>query len=167
MSLFGLALAVALGGPGLTNPQPQAIRVCATANAAAAPEASPRVDTDSGVPLPLTALSFRNIWAPTSPPWWRDVQYVAPPERVAVDEPLLVEVSATDSRGAPLIGALVEVAWELDGRHFRSVRRTNLLGRVSARRIIPSSCKGRRCVVAVRIAKGQIERLAYSAFVPQ
>jgi hypothetical protein len=140
--------------------------MCATANADAGPEAIP-LDEDSGVLSPLTAISFRDLWGPTTRPWQQDVKYVAPPSGIVVNELLTIEVNATDSRGAPLMGALVEVAWELDGKRFLSTGRTNILGRVSARRLIPQGCKGKRCLVAVRVAKDQLGSLAYSAFVPR
>jgi protocatechuate 3,4-dioxygenase beta subunit len=120
------------------------------------------------MPNRITAASFQDIWVePTSPTWWQDVQYVAPPSGIAVDEPLVIEVNATDQRGAPLIDALVEVTWQLDDEQFRSSNRTNALGRMTTRRLVPAACKGKRCVVAVRVTRDDLERLAYSAFVPQ
>jgi protocatechuate 3,4-dioxygenase beta subunit len=84
-----------------------------------------------------------------------------------VDEPLIVEVNATDSRGVPLIDALVEVTWDLGKERVLTSSRTNALGRATTRRLIPAACKGKRCVVAVRVARDDLERLAYSAFIPQ
>jgi protocatechuate 3,4-dioxygenase beta subunit len=166
-TLFGLMLAVAVGSPAFSSPEPRAIRVGATANTATAAEATLE-DTDTGLPNRITAASFQDIWVePSSPTWWQDVTYVAPPAGIVIDEPLIVEVNATDARGAPLIDALVEVTWQLDGEQFRSSNRTNALGRTTTRRLIPASCKGKRCVVAVRVTRDDLERLAYSAFVPQ
>ena len=125
-------------------------------------------DRDTGILSRITASSFQDIWVePTSLTRWQDVQYVPPPSDIACDEPLAVEVNATDLRGAPLVNALVEVTWQLGDEKSRASSRTNALGRTTSRRLIPSSCKGKRCIVAVRVTRDGLERLAYSAFVPQ
>jgi hypothetical protein len=167
LTLFGLVLAVAFGGTGLASPRPHALRVGTVADAAPV-DGALETSEDAGLPGRITAASFQNIWvAPTNPNWWQEVKYVAPPAGIVVDEPLIVEVKATDAGGAPLIDALVEVTWQLDGDQFRSSSYTNALGRVTTRRLIPVGCRGKRCVVAVRVVRDQMERLAYSAFVPQ
>jgi hypothetical protein len=165
--LFGLLLVVALGEPGWTRPVPHAIRVGAAAEAASAPDAM-SAQADTGTAGPLTKAAFRSIWvASASPAWGQDVHYVPPPPGIAVGEPLLIEVSATDAAGAPLMDALVEVTWELDGERFQTSSRTSALGRTTARRLIPLNCRAKRCIVAVRVVKDRLELLAYSAFVPQ
>jgi hypothetical protein len=154
-------------GPAITGPVPRAIRIGATADAASALSTS-AAGEDAGLLGRVTAASFRDIWvAPASPTWWQDVTYVAPPPGIVVDEPLIVEVNVTDSRGAPLIDALVEVTWDLGKERILTSSRTNALGRATTRRLIPVDCKGKRCVVAVRVARDDLERLAYSAFIPQ
>jgi hypothetical protein len=165
--LFGLLLTVALGDPGWTSHAVHSIRMGATAEAASAPDTMAAL-TDTGTAGPLTKAAFRSIWvAEASPSWGQDVHYVAPPPGIAVEEPLLIEVNATDSAGQPLMDALVEVTWELDGQRYQSSGRTNALGRTTTRRLIPLNCRGKRCIVAVRVLKDDLELLAYSAFVPE
>jgi hypothetical protein len=167
LGLFALALAVALGGPAFADPEPSAIRMGAAPTVASAADA---VSGDEGsVPAsPLTAASFRDIWAASTTPTWRQgVQYVQPPEGITAGEPLMIEVHAVDPSGRPLSNALVEITWELPGLRYQEYGRTNPFGRMSSRRLLPRESAGKRCVVAVRVSRDDLEASAYSAFVPK
>ena len=166
-TLFGLMLAVAVGFPAFEKPEARAIRMNPASNAATAAEVSSDIAV-SEPPDRITASTFQNIWTePASPTWWQDVQYVAPPAGIVVDEPLIVEVSVTDPQGAPLVNTLVEVTWQLGDEQIRTSHRTTAGGRTTTRRLIPASCRDRRCLVAVRVVRDDFEGMAYSVFVPQ
>ncbi len=165
-SMFGLILAVMLVAPAFEHTEPQSVRVGAeTALASATGTVSGAAYTEH--PDRVTKASFRDLWVTSASPSWRhEVQRVEPPEHVTAGELLAVDLHAVDPRGKPLGNALVEMTWELPGETYRVSGRTNPLGRMTSRHLLPSECKGRRCIVAVRVTRDQLEGLAYCAFVP-
>jgi hypothetical protein len=165
-SLFGLFLAVMLVVPAFERAEPQSIRVGAEAALASAAGTVPST-TYSKHPERVTKASFNDLWVTsTSPSWRHEVQCVEPPEDVTAGELLAVDLHAVDPRGKPLGNALVEMTWELPGGTYRVTGRTSPLGRMTSRHLLPSGCKGKRCIVAVRVTRGELEGLAYCAFVP-
>jgi hypothetical protein len=165
-SLFGLILAVMLVAPAFERTEPQSIRVGAEAALASA------AGTVSGAtyaehPDRVTKASFSDLWVTSASPSWRhEVQCVEAPEGVTAGELLAVDIRAVDPRGKPLGNALVEMTWQLPGETYRVSGRTSPLGRMTSRHLLPSECKGKRCIVAVRVTRDQLEGLAYCAFVP-
>ena len=165
--LFGFFLAAALAAPALAQPEPRVIRMGSGAAVASAADRGPTA-ADSGHPGPVTRVSFQDLWdTATGRTWEQEVQYLEPPAGITAGEQLLVEVYAVDRNGRPLSNALVEMTWNLGGEPHKVSGRTNPFGRMTSRRLIPLRCEGERCVVAVRVSRGQLERLAYSAFVPE
>ncbi len=165
--LFGFFLAAALAAPALAQPEPRVIRMGSGAAVASAADRGATA-ADSGHPGPVTRVSFQDLWdTTTGRTWEQEVQYLEPPAGITAGEQLLVEVYAVDRNGRPLSNALVEMTWNLGGEPHKVSGRTNPFGRMTSRRLIPLRCEGERCVVAVRVSRGQLERLAYSAFVPE
>jgi hypothetical protein len=164
--LFGLIFAVMLVAPAFEHAEPQSIRVgTATALASATGTASSAENTEH--PGMITKASFNDLWVTSASPSWRhEVQFVQPPDGITAGELLAIDLHAVDPLGRPLGNALVEMTWELPGETYRVSGRTSPLGRMTSRRLLPSGCKGERCVVAVRVTRDQLEGLAYSAFVP-
>jgi hypothetical protein len=123
---------------------------------------------ETGQAPSVREVHFQDAWVSTTrPSWKREVRYIEAPDGIAAGQPLNVEVYARDLRGRPICNALVEVTLTLpDGQRTVSGR-TSPLGHMSTRQLVPSGCKGKRCVVAVRVSRDDLEGLAYSTFVTQ
>jgi hypothetical protein len=106
---------------------------------------------------------LQDFWDATGGPKMR-VRYVDPPPRIRAGAPLRVSVHARELNGSPSVGALVEVSWKLGEGFYRDVTYTDNRGNVDVERRIDKSCKGKQCIVGVRIYQGSQQGLAYSKF---
>jgi len=95
------------------------------------------------------------------------IGYVEPPRGVRAGGPLRVSVHGTRQDGTPFSGALVELTWQLTGSRYHDVTFTDSRGNVDVSRQVGSECKGKQCVVAVRMCKDGLQALAYTTFVPR
>lgn len=98
--------------------------------------------------------------------WEAQVPRVAAPPDVAAGEPLRVEVVALGSTGCGMPDASVEITWILPNGQFQDDVTTGMFGQAVATRTLASSCRGKRCVVAVSVSRDGAYAQAYSVFVP-
>lgn len=93
------------------------------------------------------------------------VWYVEAPKGITAGEPLLVTVRGLQLDGHPFDDALVEISWRLGDATYRDVTYTDRYGNAEVNRELDPGCKGRECIVAVRMSRDDLQGLAYSTFV--
>ena len=93
-----------------------------------------------------------------------NIWYVNAPSDIRAGEPLLVTVKGLQVDGHPFDDALVEITWRLGEATYRDVTFTDRYGNAEVNRQLDPGCRGKECVVAVRMYKDDMQGLAYSTF---
>lgn len=144
--------------PRLTFSPTTAAYAVGTPVAAVEASITARVNRD----LPL----LQDLWSVGGGPGFR-VSYVEAPRGIRAGAPLRVAVHADRQDGQPVVGAVVEISWQLGASRYRDVTYTDVNGTVNVSRDIDKDVKGQKCVVAVRMYKGGLQSMAYTTFTPR
>jgi hypothetical protein len=129
-------------------------------SSAAAVKASINARVNRDLPL------LEDLWSVGGGPGFR-VSYVEAPRGIRAGLPLRVAVHADRPDGRPVVGAVVEVSWQLGGARYRDVTYTDVRGTVNVSREVDKDARGKPCVVAVRLYKAGLLSMAYTTFTPR
>jgi hypothetical protein len=154
----------ALASIAVERAQQSALVFQTTGSAYASPAADPAAEASATARLSEDLPLLMDLWGVAGGPP-SNISYLEAPEGIRAGQALRVEVRGFTEDGKPFSGALVEVSWDLGGARYKDFTYTSESGTADVTRRLDKSCQGKRCIVAVRIYRDDLQGMAYSTFV--
>jgi hypothetical protein len=161
--LVVLALLGTVAGRAIQDELEPQLTFSPTASAFALDPSTPTVDASTTAMVGHDLPELEELWGVGGGPAY-GVRYVEAPTTIRAGAPLRVSVHGTRLDGFPFAGALVEVTWKLGDAIYRDVTYTDGRGDVEVNRQLDAACKGKPCVVGVRMYQDNLQALAYTKF---